>query len=232
MNLEKLSVPLAIVIAGGLIAGALYYSNMKVSEQVAKNPTELPRNEKITMRAVSSDDHILGNPNADVIIVEYSDTECPFCKQFHNTLERVMNEYGKDGKVAWVYRHFPIAELHSKARKESEALECANELGGPGKFWEYTNMLYDITPSNNSLDPAQLPIIAKNVGLDVKEFNTCLSSGKYAAKVEADYQDAIKAGGQGTPNSILISKDGTKVTVQGAQPYESLKATIDALLQK
>ncbi|OHA99257.1 MAG: hypothetical protein A3I21_03290 [Candidatus Zambryskibacteria bacterium RIFCSPLOWO2_02_FULL_39_69] len=143
-----------------------------------------------------------------------------------------MNEYGKDGKVAWVYRHFPIAELHSKARKESEALECANELGGPGKFWEYTNMLFDITPSNNNLDPAQLPIIAKNVGLDVKAFNTCLSSGKYAAKVEADYQDAVKAGGQGTPNSILISKDGTKVTVQGAQPYESLKATIDALLQK
>src|SRR3989338_3720694 len=232
MILEKLSVPIAIVIAGGLIGGALYYSNIKIGSQPIKTTAPQAENGTISMRPVSADDHILGNPNADVIIVEYSDTECPFCKQFHNTLERVMNEYGKDGKVAWVYRHFPIAELHSKARKESEALECANELGGPGKFWEYTNMLFDITPSNNNLDPAQLPIIAKNVGLDVKAFNTCLSSEKYAAKVEADYQDAVKAGGQGTPNSILISKDGTKVTVQGAQPYESLKATIDALLQK
>ena len=92
-------------------------------------------------------------------------------------------------------------------------------------------MIYDVTTSNNTLDPAQLPIIAKNVGLNVTDFNTCLASGKYAAKVEADYQDAVKAGGEGTPNSILITKDGMKTVVQGAQPYENLKATIDALLQ-
>jgi protein-disulfide isomerase len=130
MNMEKLSVPIAIVIAGVLIAGSLYYSNIKVAKQVVNTaPTEA-----ISMRAVSSDDHILGNPNADVVIVEYSDTECPFCKQFHTTLRRVMDEYGKDGKVAWVYRHFPIDQLHSKARKEAEATECANELGGAEKF--------------------------------------------------------------------------------------------------
>ncbi|MBI4155895.1 MAG: DsbA family protein [Candidatus Zambryskibacteria bacterium] len=230
--LEKLSVPIAIIIAGGLIGGALYYSNLKIGNQPTRTAAPTAENTTITMRPVSSDDHILGNPNADVLIVEYSDTECPFCKQFHTTMQRVMNEYGKDGKVAWVYRHFPIDELHSKARKEAEATECANELGGPAKFWQYINMLFDTTTSNNTLDPAQLPIIAKNVGLDVKAFNACLSSGKYATKVEADYQDAVKAGGRGTPNSILVSKDGTKVTVQGAQPYESLKATIDALLQK
>ena len=133
--------------------------------------------------------------------------------------------------MAWVYRHFPIASLHSKAPKEAEATECANELGGSEKFWQYINMVYDTTNSNNSLDPAELPKIAKAVGLDVKTFNTCLSSGKYAAKVEADYQDAIKAGGKGTPTSILISKDGTKTTVEGAQPYDQLKTVIDALLK-
>ncbi len=73
--------------------------------------------------------------------------------------------------------------------------------------------------------------MAQTIGLDVKAFNTCLASGKYAAKVEADYQNAVKAGGKGTPNSILVSKDGTLTVVQGAQPYEALKATIDALLQ-
>lgn len=185
----------------------------------------------IKMRPVSVDDHIIGNPNADLIIVEYSDPECPFCKVFHSTMRRVMDEYGKDGKVAWVYRHFPIDSLHPKARKEAEALECANELGGPSKFWQYTNLLYDTTTSNNSLDPAQLPIMAKAVGLDVSAFNTCLSSGKYAAKVQADYEDAIAAGGKGTPNSIIVSKDGTKTPVQGAQPYENLKGIIDALLK-
>ena len=232
MNTEKFSVPIAIIIAGGLIAGALYYSNIKIANQPVKTATSQTGSGTINMRLVSADDHMLGNPNADVVIVEYSDTECPFCKQFHTTMQRVMNEYGKDGKVAWVYRHFPIDQLHSKARKESEALECANELGGPSKFWEYTNMLYSITPSNNGLEPSELPKIAKNVGLNIQDFDTCLSSGKYAAKVEADYQDAVKAGGRCTPTSILISKDGIKTTVIGAQPYESLKTTIDLLLQK
>src|SRR3989344_9114839 len=113
MTLEKLSVPIAIVIAGILIAGSLYYSSTK---SPAKVTNTLPAtNNDVEMRPISSDDHILGNPNAEVIIVEYSDTECPFCKVFHATMRRVMDEYGKDGKVAWVYRHFPIDSLHPKA---------------------------------------------------------------------------------------------------------------------
>jgi protein-disulfide isomerase len=228
MNIEKLSVPIAIVISGALIAGALYLSSTKKPEKVVNNAQV--ENTNFDMRPVSKDDHILGNPNADLIFVEYSDPECPFCKTFHTTLKRMMSEYGKDGKIAWVYRHFPIDQLHSKARKEAEAMECANELGGVGKFWEYANLLYETTNSNNSLDPAELPRMAKSVNLDVSAFNNCLSSGKYAAKVEADYQDAIKAGGRGTPNSIILSKDGTKTPVGGAVPYESLKNIIDALL--
>src|SRR5574343_1436136 len=107
------------------------------------------------------------------MFVEYSDTECPFCKQFHSTLRQMMDEYGKDGKVAWVYRHFPIDGLHPKARKEAEATECANELGGPSKFWEYTNMIYERTPGNDGLDPANLPKFAKEIGLDEKAFTEC-----------------------------------------------------------
>lgn len=231
MNMEKLSVPLAIVIAGGLIAGAFYYSNLQNAKEIAKAKT-IPQmvSGGEEMRPVTEADHILGNPNAELIFVEYSDTECPFCKQFHSTLRQMMDEYGKDGKVAWVYRHFPIDQLHPKARKEAEATECANELGGPAKFWEYLNTIYVRTNSNNSLPESELPKIAKDVGLDVKAFNTCLSSGKYADKVQADYDDAVKAGGRGTPNSIIISKDGTKTVVQGAQPYENVKNIIDALL--
>lgn len=231
MNIEKLSVPIAIVIAGGLIAGAFYYSNLQNGKQLANvkaAPTELAGGEN--MRPITGDDHILGNPDAQLMFVEYSDTECPYCKQFHTTLRRMMDEYGKDGKVAWVYRHFPIDQLHAKARKEAEASECANDLGGPTKFWEYLNTIYTRTNSNDSLDPAELPKIAKDVGLDVKAFNECLSSGKFAAKVQADYDDAVAAGGRGTPNSIIVSKDGTKTVIQGAQPYENVKRVIDALL--
>jgi len=231
MSMEKLSVPIAIVISGALIAGALYYSNLKQPTKVVNNTPPTVNTNFSSMRPVSADDHILGNPNASLVIVEYSDSECPFCKTFHTTLRRVISEYGKDGKVAWVYRHFPIDQLHSKARKEAEAMECANELGGNAKFWEYTNTLYDKTNSNNSLDPLELPKIAKTVGLNVSDFETCLSSGKYAEKVEADYQDAVKAGGRGTPNSIILSKDGVRTPIEGAMPYDSLKTIIDELLK-
>ena len=231
MSMEKLSVPIAIVISGALIAGAIYYSNIKQPTKIVNNTAPTENTNFSSMRPVSADDHILGNPNASLIIVEYSDSECPFCKTFHTTLRRVISEYGKDGKVAWVYRHFPIDQLHSKARKEAEAMECANELGGNEKFWEYANTLYDKTSSNNSLDPLELPKIAKTVGLNVSDFETCLSSGKYAEKVEADYQDAVKAGGRGTPNSIILSKDGVRTPIEGAMPYESLKNIIDELLK-
>ncbi len=234
MNIEKLSIPIAIIIAAGLIAGSIYLSNTASTKQAVKNQL-VANSTGDGIRAVSADDHIIGNPNADVVLIEYSDTECPFCKEFHNTLQRMMSEYGKDGKVAWVYRHFPIDALHSKSRKQAEATECANELGGPTKFWEYINLLYFRTTSNNTLDPAELPKIAKAVGLDVGAFNSCLSSGKYAAKVEADYQDGVKscAGSTqcGTPSSIIVSKDGTKVPLQGAYPYDQLKPILDALLK-
>lgn len=227
---NKLAIPGAIVIAGAMIAGALYFSG--AGKKIVGN-TDTQASTDIKMRAVSSDEHILGNPDAQIVIVEYSDTECPFCKQFHTTMHKIVEEYGPSGKVAWVYRHFPIDQLHSRARKEAEATECAWEQGGNTKFWEFTNEVYDLTTSNNTLDPAKLPIIAAKIGLDVKAFNACLSSGKFAQKVEKDYQDAIASGGRGTPHSIIINnKDKSKTAVLGAQPYESLRATIEALLGK
>lgn len=230
MTMEKLSVPIAIVIAGALIGGALYLSNGKAPAKVVLDKTTT-QNISSEMRPVSADDHILGNPNADVVIVEYSDPECPFCKTFNATMQQIMNLYGKDGRVAWVYRHFPIDQLHSRARNEAIAMECAGDQGGNGKFWEYEKALYGTTTSNNSLDPAELPKLAGSIGLDVTVFNTCLSSGKFAAKVEADYQDAIKVGGKGTPTSIILAKDGTKTPVEGAVSYEALKNIVDALLK-
>ena len=226
MDTNKIAIPISIVLAGLIIGVAVYLSNNK-KPTLAEQKIETTTNE---MRPVSNEDHILGSPDADLILVEYSDTECPYCKMFHETMHQIMDEYGQKGKVAWVYRHFPIDQLHPKARKEAEATECANELGGVNAFWKYTDTLYEKTPSNNGLDPKELPKIAKDIGLDEKAFNACLNSGKYASKVQADYDDAIKSGGRGTPHSIIILKDGSKVPVSGAQPYQSLKETIDILL--
>ncbi len=188
------------------------------------------------VKPVDSEDHILGDPGAPVKLVEFSDFECPFCKRFHPTMKRLMNEYGKDGKVAWVYRHFPLDSLHSKARKEAQAAECANELGGNEAFWAYTDRLYDVAPSNDRLDLALLPRFAQEIGLDRAAFETCLEGdargGKYAAHIEADVQDAIASGGTGTPFSLVIAPNGTTYPINGAQPYAALKSIIDLALKE
>jgi protein-disulfide isomerase len=188
-----------------------------------------------SVKPVAAEDHIRGDLAAPVKVIEFSDFECPFCKGFHATMKQVMGDYEKDGKVAWVYRHFPIDELHSKARKEAQATECANELGGNQAFWAYADKLFEVTPSNNRLDPAQLPQIAEEVGLDRAKFDTCLDGdargGKYAAHIEANVQDATASGGQGTPFSLVITPKGEVVPINGAQPYEQVKAIIDAALK-
>lgn len=228
---KTLAIPVAIVIAGALIAGAVIYSggktdgigNIPQQPKVAKQQT----GDLEQMTPVTSKDHIRGDINAPVKIVEYSDTECPFCKRFHTTMKDVMSEYGKDGKVAWVYRHFPLDQLHSKARKESVALECANEQGGNDKFWSYADRLYEVTPANNGLDPAELPKIAEYVGLDTTQFNTCLASTKYDKHIEDEVRNAQSTGGNGTPWSIVVGKDGKKYPLSGAQPISAIKQLID-----
>ncbi|MEX2010399.1 MAG: thioredoxin domain-containing protein [Parcubacteria group bacterium] len=229
MNTDnKQLIPLAIVVAGALVAGAIYFGGSTGGPSNAL--TGNTNNNTVTgdIAPVTSKDHIIGDPNAKVVIIEYSDTECPFCKIFHNTMLQVMNDY--EGKsVAWVYRHFPIAELHAKAGKEAEATECAAELGGNDAFWAYINRLFELTNSNDSLDLAELPRIAASIGLDVGAFNECLSSGKYAEAIKDAVQAAVKAGARGTPYSVIISGKN-KVEINGAQPIERVKAAIDSLL--
>ena len=232
---NALAMPIAVVIAGVLIAGAVIYSGGKSGNSntaVAPQQPSVQQTDNLEqMKPISKEDHIRGNPDALVKIVEYSDTECPFCKRFHSTMKEVMDTYGKDGKVAWVYRHFPLDQLHSKARKEAVALECANEQGGNDKFWSYADRLYEITPANNGLDPAELPKIAEFVGLDTAKFNTCLASTKYDAHIEEEVQNAAATGGNGTPWSIVVGSNGKKYPLSGAQPLAAIKQLIDLALQ-
>ena len=185
--------------------------------------------QNITLAEITKDDHIRGPLDAPVKIVEYSDLECPFCKRHHPTMMQIVEEY--DGKVAWVYRHFPLVSLHSQAPKEAEATECAAELGGNDGFWAMTDTIFEVTPANNGLDLATLPDLAEQVGLDKEEFQECLDSGRHAGKVQAQYEDASQAGGQGTPYNVIIGPNGDKVPLAGAYPIDSFKQIIDSLLE-
>lgn len=228
---DKLSIPLSIIVAGLLIGGGIYLGKAR-SPQTPQSLAAQTIAESKNIRPVSQDDYLIGNPAARVVIVEYSDTECAFCKEFHKTMNGIMKEYGAKGEVAWVYRHLPIKELHSRAPKEAEGLECAGELGGNAKFWEYTNRIYDITPSDNGLNPAELVNIAKQVGLESGAFTACLESGKYSSKVDKDISEAMNSGASGTPYSVMIdTKTGETYPIAGAQPYSTIKEIVDLLLQ-
>ncbi len=232
---NNLAVPMAIVIAGALIAGAIYWSARRDSVATAPQPQAVAENtgglEKLA--SITSTDHIRGNPNAPVKIVEYSDMECPFCKRFHSTMQQAMDEYGKDGRVAWVYRHFPLDSIHSKARTEAVASECAGEFGGSDAFWKFTDRFFELTPSNNQTDIQKvLPQIAGEIGLDVSKFNSCLTSGKYDKHIQDDLDNATATGGDGTPWSIVVTSGGKKYPLSGAQPYEVVKQLIELALQE
>lgn len=125
----------------------------------------LNKPQEITLNEITQNDHIRGSVDSPVKIVEYSDLECPFCKRHHDTMKEVINKYGED-KVAWIYRHLPLASLHSKAPKEAEATECAAELGGNDGFWKLTDKIFEVTPANNGLDLEILPSLAYEVGLE------------------------------------------------------------------
>jgi protein-disulfide isomerase len=220
---NPLLVPIAIVIAGALIAGAVYFGggNAGASGGAAKPSA-------IKILPLSGEDHLLGSPSAEVVIVEYSDTECPYCKVFHNTMRQVMSEYS--GDVAWVYRHLPIPQLHSKAPKEAEATECVAELGGNQAFWTYLDSIFDTTNSNDSLDAAQLPKLAVKAGVSESAFNECLSSGRYTEAVTESAKRGFEAGARGTPYSIILVDGKEKGFINGAEPMDSIRAKLDALL--
>jgi len=240
-----LNIPTAIIIAAVIIAISIVWIKKPtgtVVSSTASSTIAIP-SAQTSLAPVTSSDHILGNPNAPIKIVEFSDPSCPYCKLFYPVMQQVMNTYGASGQVAWVYRAFPLDKpdangniLHPNAGHESQALECAAVLGGNDKFWAYTNRLYSITPSvtpstPNGLDQTQLSVIAQYVGLNVNAFNSCLSSGETAATVNTEYQEGVAAGVDGTPYSFIItSGSSTLIPIAGAETYAQLKLILDQLV--
>lgn len=232
--------PGSILFAAILISVALIYNAGKSPDAPSKLDelaSQNVENPLISLSEVTKEDHILGDLDAPIKIVLFSDTECPFCKNFHFAMQRVMAEYGDD--VAWVYRHVPIDALHPKARTEAEATECAAELGGNETFWAYLDRLMEITPSNNGLDLSKLPQIATYVGLDENEFSACLASGRHRDAVQADLDESVKLGIQGTPYSIVIINNQPKYAIPGAVPFNEevsgqpyMKMIVEELLKE
>ncbi len=219
---NKLSLPISIVIAGLLIAGSIFISNM---EKPSEKNQEV---KKFEVAKVTQDEHIRGSLSSNIIAIEYSDTECPYCKVFHKTMKEVFEERGD---FAWVYRHFPLS-IHPKAYKEAVATECASNIGGNNAFWSYLDRIFEVTPSNNKLEETELYKIADYVGLNKVEFENCLTNGEFSKDVDADVASGEAAGARGTPHTIFLNqKTGDTAIVSGAQPKEAIIAAIESLIE-
>jgi protein-disulfide isomerase len=233
-TLQVLAVPAAILIGFGMIAAAIFFSGGSnnaaaplLGEANEVTPTDSGNPENIN--PVTAEDHIRGNPNAPIVIVEYSDFDCPFCKNFHDTMNQIIAEYGTDGKVAWVYRHFPLQQLHPNAPTIAHASECVAELAGNDGFWTFADLVFNERSTNEPTNITRLEEFAVTAGADAGAFTTCMEENRHIAKVEEDFNNALAVGGRGTPHSIIMVGDQQGV-INGAQPYATVKQIIDNLI--
>jgi protein-disulfide isomerase len=162
---------------------------------------------------------IRGNPKARVIIVEFSDFQCPYCSKVQATLRNLLIKY--EGKVALSFRDMPVEKLHPRALSAAEAARCA---GDQGKFWEYHDVLFS---DQSKLDNASLVDKARALKLDDTEFATCLAGERHKTEIALDYQDGLRAGVSGTPGFFING-----VYVDGNQPEDTFDKVIQEQLAK
>ncbi len=228
-DIRELILPGSILIAAIIIAGSLFYT--RGSGYQNNNPgTGTPGNTQAPSGpvnvSVTDNDHILGNKNAKVTIVEFADFRCPFCEKFYQQVEKqLVKDYVNTGKVRFVFKNY--AFLGQQSIWASEAAECANEQG---KYWQYHDWLYDNQAPESDLafySKANLTKYAAKVGLNTTQFSSCLNSDKYSKRVADDLAEGQKDGVTGTPTAFI---NGQKIV--GAQPFATFQTVIDGLLKK
>ena len=201
--------------------------------QLMRLLSQRPADGRITtsgpVRTSLGDAPMLGRADAPVTLVEWSDYQCPFCQRFFaTTLSALKKHYVDTGKVRYVFRDFPLDQMHPQARKAAEAAHCAVEQG---KYWEMHEVLFQ---NQRTLAPPQLTVHARTVGVDGSKFDECLSSGRPAARVERGLADGAAVGVQGTPTFVVgKTKPGDFVEstqIRGAQPLEMFRRIIDQTL--
>jgi protein-disulfide isomerase len=172
----------------------------------------------------------LGKPDAPVTVIEFSDYQCPFCERFFTgTLPALKKDYIDTGKVRYVFRDFPLDSIHPQARKAAEAAHCAGEQG---KYWEMHDRLFK---NQRALMVENLKGLARDLGLNVDGFDSCLDQGKYANTVSEHLAAGSAVGVTGTPSFFVgkTGEDGTLegINIRGSQPITAFRQVIDRLLE-
>lgn len=240
IQMKDFLIPISIVIAGISIAGGMYLSGgafgpaaKAPANKVAQAGDPAPAADTTSkVNPVTAADHIKGKLSAPVKIVEYSDFECPFCKRGHETMQGIVDKLGPE-KVAWVFRQFPLEQLHKKALPVAMASECVAELGGNDAFWKFTDGYFAQTLSNDKTDiDTLIPKLVTTAGVDKAKFTDCFTNNKRQADIEEDSADAVETGGRGTPWAIIIGPSGKTYPINGAQPAAVIEQQIQTALDE
>ncbi|MCO6441055.1 MAG: thioredoxin domain-containing protein [Nitrococcus mobilis] len=184
------------------------------------------------VKPIQPDDHVFGDRTAQITLIEYSDYACPYCKRFHATAHRIVEHY--QGKVNWVYRHFPLSIHNPGAEIAAAGAECAAELGGNAAFWAFSDRIFQrARPADEAVSASELVSLAAELGLARGQFKRCLDSGRTRAAVRADVAAGEQAGITGTPaNFVYDNSSGATIAMVGARPYEQFTRIIDQLLAR
>ncbi|MCI0619709.1 DsbA family protein [Candidatus Wolfebacteria bacterium] len=214
-------IPIAIVVAGVLIAGVVFWTgnDRKVFPNTTSNRTASESGG--VLRIPSETDHIRGNPDASIVIVEFSDLECPFCAQIHPTLDRIVKE---NNDVKWIFRHFPLSTIHSRALSAAVASECIAKLSGNEAFWSFTDAAF---LNQRQLGDAWYREQAASFGIDLSAFEGCMNDKKIVSDIQADFDEATGVGGRGTPYVVVVTPSGDLMPFSGALPYAQVSAVIE-----
>ena len=196
-----------------------------------------PSGDSVDASQISLDgEPMLGDEDAPITIVEFADYQCPFCRKFAlETFDRLKTDYIDTGKVRFVYKDFPLEQMHDRSIEMAEAANCAADQG---KYWEMNKKLFneqqEISPGRMARFSAdKISQWAEEIGLNVDEFDQCTSSNEYEAEAREDLTEGEKLGVTGTPTFFVYADgDATATKIGGAQPYSKFKQVINSKLDQ
>jgi protein-disulfide isomerase len=229
LSMKDLLIPISIVIAGIFVGGGMYFGGGQTTSPVLADSAEPAQEVDNTskVKPVTEDDHIKGSINAPIKIVEFSDFDCPFCSRFHEVMNSVVEKYSGD-EVAWVYRQFPLEQLHPQAPAVAMASECAAELGGNEGFWKFADGYMVARGAGDKTAHGELiPKIVLQAGISPTAFTECFESNRQLENVQSDINQAVETGGRGTPWSIIIGPTGKTYPINGALPQQAVEQLIE-----
>jgi protein-disulfide isomerase len=236
-------IALSILVVGILIATPLFFFMYRSAADpegfgFRAGTVQGDREAQSESALVLDGDPVLGNKEkAKVAIVEFSDYECPFCKQFHQqTFGRLIKEYIDTDQAVFVFRDFPLSGHEPVATAEAQAANCVQEIAGDKAYFEYGQLVFEKSGSNGrGVTGTTLEALAERVGIGAEPFHECVKSEKFRDEIAEDILEGERVGVSGTPAFLIGSLEGDKVVngtlLVGAQPFSVFKKVLDQYLR-